>query len=145
VKKRFRARFRWSIGTGAPDGLTAQASPRAIRAPELEAAARAATMLDRGLRIILIVSAIAVFVAAALMLATMDAGTRAQGGRIYVTIAAILILAAIDGQYGRLEWRRRPLWMEGPGEVAYRRYVVSSVGLLLAAAAALIALAIYLP
>lgn len=69
----------------------------------------------------------------------------AQGGRVYVTVAAILILAALDGQYGRLKWRRRPLWMDGPGEAAYRRYLVSSTVLLGTAAAALIALAVYLP
>ena len=145
MKKRFRASFRWSIGTEAPDRLTPPAAPGTAHGPELDAAARVSTMLDRGLRVILIVSAIAVFVVAALILATMDDGTRAQGGRVYVTIAAILILAAIDGQYGRLEWRRRPLWMEGPGQAAYRRYLGSSVLLLLTAAAALIALAVYLP
>ena len=145
MKKRFRAHFRWSIGTEAPDRLTPQAAPRTAHGPGLDGAARVSTMLDRGLRVVLIVSALAVFVVAALILATMDDGTRAQGGRVYVTIAAILILAAIDAQYGRLEWRRRPLWMEGPGEAAYRRYLGSSVLLLLTAAAALIALAVYLP
>lgn len=35
--------------------------------------------------------------------------------------------------------------MEGPGEAAYRRYLLWSLGLLLAAAGALIALAIFLP
>lgn len=145
MKKRFRARFRWSIGTGVPAGLDPQPLPGSARRPELEGLARVSTVLDRGLRIFLIVAAVAVFVVAVLILATMDEGSRAQGGRVYVTIAAIMILAAIDGLYGRLEMRRRPLWMEGPGEAAYRRYLAWSVGLLLAAAVALIALAIYLP
>ena len=146
MKKRFRARFRWSFGSGAnPAASTPLDSPVSAHRPELQAIARVSTILDRGMRISLIVAAVAVFVLAVLILATMDEGSRAQGGRVYVTIVAILILAAIDRQYGRLEERRRPLWMEGPGEAVYRRYLYWSLGLLLAAAAALIALAIYLP
>lgn len=133
------------MGTGEPAGLDPKPLPGSARRPELEGLARVSTVLDRGVRIFLIVAALAVFVVAVLILATMDDGSRSQGGRVFVTIAAILILAAIDGQYGRLETRRRPLWMEGPGEAAYRRYLAWSVGLLLAAAVALIALAIYLP
>jgi hypothetical protein len=113
--------------------------------PVLDAAARVSVMLDRALRILLIGAAVAVFVVAVLILATMDDASRSQGGRVYVTIAAIFILGAIDGAYGRLEYRRRPFWMEGPGEAAYRRYLYWSLGLLLAAAVTLIALAIYLP
>ena len=145
MKKRFRARFRWSIGAGAPVGPQPLDSPPAVRRPELETIARVSTILDRAMRILLIVAAVVVFVLAVLILATMDEGSRSQGGRVYVTIAAIFILAAIDAQYGRLEYRRRPLWMEGPGEAAYRRYLFWSLGLLLAASVALIALAIYLP
>lgn len=145
MKKRFRARFQFSIGTEAPDDVAPQAVPRALHGPQIETTAGVSTMLDRGMRLVLVISAATVFVVAVMLLATMDAGSRAQGGRIYVTIAAILILGAIDKLYGRLEWRRRPLWMEGPGEAAYRRYLGSSIVLLLTAAAALIALAIYLP
>jgi hypothetical protein len=130
---------------GAPAGLRPHESTASVRPPELEGLARVSTMLDRGLRILLIVAAVVIFVVAVLILATMDDASRSQGGRVYVTIVAIVILAAIDGAYGRLEERRRPFWMEGPGEAAYRRYLYWSLGLLLAAAVALIALAIYLP
>ena len=128
-----------------PVGPDPQESRSPVHRPELEAVARMSMMLDRGLRILLIVAAVGVFIVAVLILATMDEASRGQGGRVYVTIAAIVTLAAIDGLYGRLEDRRRPLWMEGPGEAAYRRYLGWSIGLLVAAAVALIALAIYLP
>lgn len=146
MKKRFRARFQFSIGTEAPDDVAPQASPRAVHGPELDAAARVSATLDRGLRILLIVAGAAVFVLAVMLLATMDAGSRAQGGRTYVTIAALLILAALYRQHRRLDWRHRwPLWMEAPQEPAHRRYVTRSALPLLLAAIALVALAVYLP
>ncbi len=145
MKKQFRARFRWSIGLGSPTGHKPHAVYDSANQPVLDAMDRVSTMLDRGMRIFLIGAAVVVFVIAALILATMDDASRSQGGRVYIAIAAILILGAIDTAYGRLEYRRRPFWMEGPGEAAYRRYLLWSLALLLAAAAALIALAIFLP
>ena len=74
----------------------------------------------------------------------MDASSASQGGRIYVAIAGLVVLGGIDSAYGWLEARRRPFWMEGPGEVAYRRYLYVSFGLLALAAVVLIGLAVLL-
>ena len=84
-----------------------------------------------------------VFVAGVVIIATMEPSAASQGGRFYLAIVALVILAGIDGSYGWLEQRRRPFSMEGPGEHAYRRYLYISLGLLLAAAV-LIGLALIL-
>ena len=145
MKKQFRTRFRWSIGMGSPASHQPRAVYDSANQPVLDAMDRVSTVLDRGMRVFLIGAAAVVFVVAVLILATMDDASRSQGGRVYIAIAAIVMLGAIDTAYGHLEYRRRPFWMEGPGEAAYRRYLLWSLGLLLAAAAALIALAIFLP
>jgi hypothetical protein len=119
--------------------------PPSPGAPDDRAALdRLSAALDRFLRVFLIGAAIVVFVAAVMIIATMESSAASQGGRLYLAIVAIVILAGIDGCYGWLEQRRRPFSMEGPGEHAYRRYLYVSLGLLLLAAAALIGLALIL-
>jgi hypothetical protein len=104
-----------------------------------------ARWLDRFLRIFLGVVAVGIVAGAVLLMLTMDGGSRSQGGRLYVAVAALLLLGAVDRQYARLAERRRPLLMVGPGEAAYWRYVVRSAGLLLLAAVVLVGLALLLP
>jgi hypothetical protein len=106
---------------------------------------RSLRILDRSLRILLRGAALGIFAGAVLIMLGMDSSSRSQGGRLYVAVVAVVLLGTVEGQYARLVERRRPLWTEGPGEAAYRRYVVRSAVLLLLAALVLMGLALRLP
>ena len=73
----------------------------------------------------------------------MDGGSRSQGGRFYVAIAAIVILGAVDSQFRKLVVRRAPFSL-GTTE-AESRYAMISLLLMLLSAVLLIGLAWYLP
>jgi hypothetical protein len=74
----------------------------------------------------------------------MEGGSGSQGGRFFVAIAALMLLGAVDSQYGRLVRRRVPLFsLETTME--QRRYRAVSLVLLLVSAVVLIGLAWCLP
>jgi hypothetical protein len=102
-----------------------------------------AGMLERILIVLLGGGALAVLVIAVLIIATMDASSKSQGGRFFVAVGALVALGFIDTQFARLMWRRYMLDMTGSGD--YWRYRVVSSLLLLLAAAFLIGLALLLP
>jgi hypothetical protein len=85
----------------------------------------------------------AVFAGAILIMADMDASSRSQGGRVYVALAAVVALGAVDSRFAWLA-RRRWLFAEG-GAAEYRRYRVRSLLLLGLATAVLLGLAVFLP
>ena len=101
-------------------------------------------MLERGLSILLGLVAIAILASAVFLMVKMDGGSRSQGGRFYVAIAALMLLGAVDSQYGRLVSRRMPLFSLKT-TVEERQYRVVSLLLLLGSAVLLIGLAWLLP
>jgi predicted small integral membrane protein len=74
----------------------------------------------------------------------MDGGSRSQGGRFYVAIAALVALGAVDSQFRRLVQRRMPLFSLKTAEEE-RLYRVVSLLVLLTSAVVLIGLAWLLP
>ena len=104
---------------------------------------QSARMLDRFLRILLGIVAVAILMGSTLIMLTMDTASRSQGGRLYVAVAAVLLLGAVDTQFARLARRRRPLSLIEPAE--YSRYRVLSCLLLLLSTLALVGLALLLP
>jgi hypothetical protein len=104
---------------------------------------RVARTLEVGLAILLGVAASAILAGAIFLMLKMDAGSRSQGGRFYVALAALVALGAVESQLARLVRRRAPLSLTTTaGE---RRYMVVSLLLLLVAAVVLIGLALLLP
>lgn len=85
----------------------------------------------------------AVFAGAILIMADMDASSRSQGGRVYVALAAVVALGAVDSRFA---WLARRQWLlAGGGAAEYRRYRVRSLLFLGLATAALLGLAVFLP
>ena len=101
-------------------------------------------LLERGLWILLGLLAIAIPAGAVFLMLKMDGGSRSQGGRFYVAIAALVALGAVDSQFRRLVIRRMPSFsLETTAK--QRRYSLVSLLLLLTSAVALIGLAWLLP
>jgi hypothetical protein len=100
-------------------------------------------VLDAILRVLLGLVAVAVVTGAGFLMAAMGAGSRSQGGRLYVVIGALVGLGAVDGVLARL-YRRR-LSASSPESEEYRRYRVRSFFLLVLAALVLAGLALLLP
>jgi hypothetical protein len=73
----------------------------------------------------------------------MDGGSRSQGGRFYVAIAALVILGAVDSQFRKLVERRAPFSI-GTTE-AERHYALVSLLLLLVSGVILFGAAWLLP
>jgi hypothetical protein len=69
---------------------------------------RTADTLETFLRIFLGFIAIATIPGAIFLMLKMDGGSRSQGGRFYVAIAALFILGAVDSQFRKLVERRAP-------------------------------------
>lgn len=106
---------------------------------------RASHLLALFLGALLSVAAVVVLVGAVAIITTMDASSRSQGGRIYVAIAAIAVLGAIDTQAARLVARRSgDVGLFGPS-AASRRFALLSMALLVLAAGLLFGLALLLP
>jgi hypothetical protein len=85
---------------------------------------RTANTLEAFLRIFLGFIAAATIAGAIFLMLKMDSGSRSQGGRFYVAIAALFILGAVDSQFRKLVERRAPFSF-GTTE-AERRYAWSA-------------------
>jgi hypothetical protein len=102
-----------------------------------------ANTLDIFLRILLSVVAVATLAGAVFLMLKMDSGSRGQGGRFYVAIAALVILGAVDSQFRKLVVRRAPFSLTTTE--AESRYSLVSLLLLLISAVVLIGAAWLLP
>ena len=101
-----------------------------------------ATKLEIMLSIVLGALVLVVPAVAVLIMATMAEGTRAQGGRFYVAIAALALLGAVNSQIGRVLRRRAPAIAASPDE---RRHAAVSLILFPILALLLLGLAWRLP
>jgi hypothetical protein len=118
---------------------------RVLQHPEnpAEPALRAiATKLEILLSIVLGALVLIIPSVAILIMATMAEGTRAQGGRFYVAIAALAVLGVVNSQIGRILRRRAPGITPSPDE---RRHAALSLILFPICAFLLIGLAWRLP
>jgi hypothetical protein len=104
---------------------------------------RFARTLERALSILLGLVAIAIPAGAIFLMLKMDAGSRSQGGRFYVALAALVAFGAVESQLARLVRRRAPLSLTTTA--VERRYTLVSLLLMLVAAVVLIGLALLLP
>ena len=103
----------------------------------------AQAVLEGTMRVLLGGLAGAVFAGAILIMADMDASSRSQGGRVYVALAAVVALGAVDSRFA---WLARRRWLLADGGAAeYRRYRVRSLLFLGLATVALLGLAVFLP
>jgi hypothetical protein len=98
--------------------------------------------LEIGFVVFLAVVIVAVTSGAIMIMARMDEGSRGQGGRFYVAIIAVALLAVIDSQFGRILRRRAPGLTTSPAE---QRYAGLSLIFLLIMTVVLIGLAWRLP
>lgn len=98
--------------------------------------------LERVVNVLLGIVVVVVVPGAVFLMLKMDGGSRTQE-RLYVAIAALVILGAVDTQVQRMVRRRVPFSLETT--VAERRYTGVSVVLMLVAALVLIGLALLLP
>ena len=94
------------------------------------------------MRVMLVAVALLVLVGAAAMITSID--RRELLTRLVVAIIATLALGGLDGRYRSLQGRRYLLRWD-PGEAAYFRSILISFGLVVAAGAALVALALLWP
>jgi hypothetical protein len=99
--------------------------------------------LDAFLRILLGIIAVATLAGAIFLMLKMDSGSRSQGGRFYVAIAALVLLGAVDSQFRKLVIRRMPFSLTTTA--AESRYAMVSLLLMLVSAVVLIGLAWFLP
>jgi hypothetical protein len=99
--------------------------------------------LENFLRLLLGFIAIATVAGAIFLMLKMDGGSRSQGGRFYVAIAALVILGAVDSQFRKLVARRAPISI-GTTE-AESRYALISLLLLLVSGVILFGAAWLLP
>jgi len=89
------------------------------------------------------VVAIAILAGAVFLMIQMDGGSRSQGGRFYVAIAALVLLGAVESQFKKLVERRMPFSLTTTREE--RLYSLVSLLLMLMSAVVLIGLAWLLP
>jgi hypothetical protein len=133
--------------TDRPDFATAAniatAKPPRQHEPILKALDQTANALDTFLRILLGIVAIVTLAGAIFLMLKMDGGSRGQGGRFYVAIAALFILGAVESQFRKLVERRAPFSLTTTD--AESRYALISLLLLLLAAVVLFGAAWYLP
>ncbi len=118
-------------------------NPPREREPIMAGLERTANALDIFLRILLSIVAIATVVGAAFLMLKMDSGSRGQGGRFYVAIAALVILGAVDSQFRKLVARRAPFSLTTTE--AESRYSLISLLVLLLSAVVLFGVAWLLP
>jgi hypothetical protein len=131
-----RPEFPWAVDTSTPSHPHGRERTLTV----LDQTERA---LEAFLRILLSLVVVAILVGAVLMMLTMDAASRSQGGRFYAAVVAVVLLGLVDTQFARLAKRRNPLsWIE---TAEYRRYQVRSLLLLLLSTLVLVGLALLLP
>jgi hypothetical protein len=118
-------------------------NPPREREPIMAGLERTANTLDIFLRLLLSIVSVATVAGAIFLMLKMDSGSRSQGGRFYVAIAALVILGAVDSQFRKLVVRRAPFSL-GTTE-AESRYAMVSLLLMLLSAVLLIGLAWLLP
>jgi hypothetical protein len=102
-----------------------------------------ANTLETFLRIFLSLIAVATVAGAIFLMLKMDGGSRSQGGRFYMAIAALVILGFVDSQFRKLVARRAPFSI-GTTE-AESRYALVSLLLLLVSGVILFGAAWLLP
>jgi hypothetical protein len=136
-----------SAGTVQPKFSATFNSPTLNSPPELETVTTAlkqtANTLETFLRIFLSLVAVATVAGAIFIMLKMDGGSRSQGGRFYVAIAALVILGAVDSQFRKLVERRAPFSI-GTTD-AESHYALISLLLLLVAGVVLFGAAWLLP
>ena len=113
------------------------------QAPMINALDQTANALETLLRLLLAAVSFATVAGAILLMLKMDGGSRSQGGRFYIAIAALVILGAVDSSFRKLVIRRAPFSF-GTTE-AESRYASISLLLLLLCAAVLFGAAWFLP
>lgn len=113
------------------------------QAPVIKALDQTANALETLLRLLLGAVAFATVAGAIFLMLKMDGGSRSQGGRFYIAIAALVILGAVDSSFRKLVIRRAPFSF-GTTE-AESRYALISLLLLLLSAAVLFGAAWFLP
>ncbi len=107
------------VATPPPSGGTDQAEsattanvsiayPPPEDKPIMTAIDKAANSLDTFLRILLGIVSLAILAGAIFLMVKLDSGSRSQGGRFYIAIAALVILGAVDSQFRQLIERRAP-------------------------------------
>jgi uncharacterized membrane protein len=104
---------------------------------------RTARALESFLLVFLGIIAVAIIVVAILMIGSMDDASGSQGGRLFVALAAVVLLGAVDSQIERVMRRRRRFSLTRP--TRYGRYSLLSLPLLAVAAVVLFGCALYLP
>ena len=136
-----------SAGTDRPESATAANTSTANlpreREPIMKALDQTANTLDSYLRILLGIVAVATLAGAIFLMLKMDNGSRSQGGRFYVAIAALVILGAVDSQFRKLVERRAPFSLTTTE--AESRYASISLLVLLLSAVVLFGAAWRLP
>jgi hypothetical protein len=112
-------------------------------APAMEGLKKTADTLETLLRLLLGAVSFATVAGAIFLMLKMDGGSRSQGGRFYLAIAALVILGAVDSAFRKLVIRRAPFSF-GTTE-AESRYALISLLLLLISAVVLFGAAWLLP
>lgn len=110
------------------------------RKAHVEALDRTRRVLERPLLVVLGIAAVVILIGAVFVMRSVSP---VSGGRLYVALAAVLILGAVDTQIGRVLFRRRPIRLDEP--IYDPRYKIISVLVLVASAILLIGLALYMP
>ncbi len=139
VRRMFDQAMAFAAAPGRPTPLHDPAGPNRQMLATLD---RLDDVLTRVLRILLVGVAVAILAGAAFLMTQLDAGSRSQGGRWFVAVAALVALGAVDSRYAWLRRRELLTLTETPG---YRRYRVRSLLLLVAAAGFLFGCAFLLP
>jgi hypothetical protein len=136
-----------AAGTAGPETAAAAnaSTPNAPRErePIMAGLEQTTNALDIFLRILLSIVSVATVAGAIFLMLKMDSSSRSQGGRLYVAIAALVILGALDSQFRKLVARRAPFSV-GTTE-AESRYGLISLLLLLLSAVVLFGAAVLLP
>ena len=111
--------------------------------PIIAALSQTANTLETFLRMLLGIVTVATVAGAIFLMLKLDSGSRSQGGRFYVAIAALVILGAVDSQFRKLVVRRAPFSLTTTE--AESRYALISLLLLLITAVVLFGAAWLLP
>jgi hypothetical protein len=136
-----------SAGSHRPQSVTAANLSTANSPHEHESIMKpleqTANTLDAFLRLFLGIVAAGAVAGAIFLMLKMDSGSRSQGGRFYVAIAALVILGAVDSQFRKLVARRAPFSLRTTE--AESRYALISLLLLLVSGVILFGAAWLLP